>query len=353
MSWSNRKVVKNSPMHLAVRLAGAASTAIWALLVCASPQPAKAFTSQITMTVAGTAGGGIDLYARMLGRHMGRHIPGNPSIVVQDMPGAGGIRAAHFMAQRAPRDGSMLGMFPGGPLLEPLIGARNPGYDMSQFRWIGAISRDVSVCVAWAATPFKTIDDVKTTEMIVAGTGAASETDFFPIILNKVMGTRFKVVTGYLGSRETFLAIESGEAHGRCGLTYPSLKAARPDWLRDRKLNILLQLGLERSAELPDAPLASELISDPEDKQLVDMLVTSTAIGRPLAAPPETPADRIDVLRRAFDATMRDPAFLEEGRRIQAEISPTAGEEVQGIIARLYATPEAVVRRAKSLLPAK
>ena|SRR5882757_7494506 len=307
---------------------------------------------QVTLVVAGTAGGGIDLYARLLARHFGGHLPGNPMIVPQDMPGAGGIRAANFLAQVAPRNGSTVGMFPGGPLIEPLIGSRNPGYDMSEFRWIGAISRDVSVCISWGASKFKSIQDVKENEMIVAGTGAASDTDMFPVVLNALLKTRFKVVTGYSGSRESLLAIESGEAHGRCGLTYSSLKATKPDWIRDGKINILLQLGLAKSTELPDVPLASDLLNSEEDRRLVELLVTSTAIGRPLAAPPGTSPDRVAALRTAFDATMRDPAFLEEGRKLQAEISATSGQDVQLIVERMYKTPTAVITRLKSVLAA-
>ena len=323
-----------------------------ALIASAAPalaQQGEAMPKTINIYVAGTAGGGIDLYARMLGRHMGKYIPGNPTINVQDMPGAGGIRAANFIASAAPKDGSAMGTFPGGPLAEPLVGLRDPGYDMSQFQWIGAISRDVSLCISWKGGPFKTLDDARKQEMVVAGTGAGSETDSIPLILNDVLKTKFRVVTGYLGTKETFMAIESGEAHGRCGLTFSSLKASKPDWLRDDKINIMLQMGLEKSPELPNVPLASDILS-PEDKQVLELVTMGTAVGRPFAAPPGTPAARVEILRRAFDASMKDPALLEEGRAIQAEISPTPGEEVQKIIARLYATPKPVVARAKKLL---
>jgi tripartite-type tricarboxylate transporter receptor subunit TctC len=327
-----------------------AASALMLLAGSAPAQQGDAIPRSLTIYVAGTAGGGIDLYARMLGRHLGKHIPGNPTVNVQDMPGAGGIRAANFLAETAPKDASALATFPGGPLIEPLIGARNPGYDMSQFQWIGAISRDVSVCVSWAGGPFARIDDARKQEMIVAGTGAGSETDTIPVILNEVMGTKFRVITGYLGSKETFMAIENGETHGRCGLTYSSLKASKPDWLKDKRVNILMQMGLEKSPELPDVPLASDLIAKAEDRQLLDLLITGTSVGRPIAAPPGTPPARLAVLRRAFDETMKDPALLEEGRAMQAEISPTSGAEVQKIITRLYATPPAVVARAKRLL---
>src|SRR5215813_5777470 len=159
-------------------------------------------TRPVTIYVAGTAGGGIDLYARVVGRHLGRHIPGNPTVTGQVMPGAGGIRAANFLAQQAPKDGTAITTFASGPILEPLIGARDPGYDMSQFTWVGAVAKDIGLCMALGTTPFKTIDDVKKQQMVVAGTGAGSETDTWPIVLNEVLGTKFKLVTGYLGSQE-------------------------------------------------------------------------------------------------------------------------------------------------------
>ena len=338
---------------MSIRRSALTSCALACLAVAGHGRAADAqegLGKAVSIYVAGTAGGGIDLYARLLGRHLGRHIPGNPAVNVQDMPGAGGIRAANFLAETAPKDATALATFPGGPVLEPLIGARNPGYDMSQFQWIGAISRDVSLCMSWGESPFKTIDDVKAKEMVVAGTGAGSETDTFPVILNDVMKTKFRVVTGYLGSKETFMAIESGETHGRCGLTFSSLKASKPDWLQGKKINILMQIGLEKSPELPDVPLAADLIPKDEDKQLLNLLTAPTAIGRPFAAPPGSPPARVEMLRRAFDATMKDPQFLEDGRTMQAEISPTRGEDVQAIIGKLYATPKPVVERAKSLL---
>ena len=310
-------------------------------------QPAETMDRPLSIYVAGTAGGGIDLYARLVARHLGRHIPGAPTVTVQDMPGAGGIRAASFLATAAPRDGTAIATFAGGPVLEPLIGGRNPGYDMSQFTWIGAVTRDVGLCVSWGASPFKTIDDAKKQEMIVAGTGAGSETDTWPIILNDVLGTRFKVVTGYLGSQETILAIERGEAHGRCIFSLSALKTAKPDWLRDRKVNLLLQVGLTKSKELPDVPLLSDLLAKEEDRQMIALLVNPSAMARPFAAPPGLPPDRARLLRRAFDATMSDPEFLAEAAKIQADVAPTRGEEVQDIVGRIYATPRPVIERVK------
>src|SRR4051812_27418025 len=252
------------------------SAALVAALLAASPLPAYSqgtIDKPISIYVAGTAGGGIDLFGRVVGRHLGKHVPGNPAVNVQTMPGAGGIRAANFLAEQAPKDGTAMTTFAGGPILEPLIGARNPGYDMSKFTFLGAVTKDVQICIAWHQTAFKTIDDVKRQQMIVAGTGAGSETDTWPVILNDVIGTKFKLVTGYLGSQETFVAMERGEAHGRCGLSLSSLKTAKPDWLSEKKVNVLVQIALEKSKELADVPLVFDLVSKPDDRQMLTLLV--------------------------------------------------------------------------------
>jgi tripartite-type tricarboxylate transporter receptor subunit TctC len=304
----------------------------------------------MTIYVAGTAGGGIDLFARLLSRHLGRHIPGKPSVSVQVMPGAGGIRAASFLAEQAPRDGTAITTFASGPILEPLIGARHQNYDMSQFTWIGALTKDIGLCVSWGTTPFKTIDDVKTQQMVVAGTGAGSETDTWPVVLNEVLGTRFKLVTGYLGSQETILAMERGEAHGRCIFSYSALKIAKPDWLRDKKINVLALTALERSPEFPGVPAVVDLVTKPEDRQLLELMVGPAAMARPFAAPPGMPAGKAALLRRAFDATTADPEFRAEAAKMQADLAPSTGEDVQKLVARIYATPRPVIERLKKIL---
>jgi tripartite-type tricarboxylate transporter receptor subunit TctC len=322
------------------------------LAVACGWAPARAQSSDIidrpvTIYVAGTAGGGIDLYARLVGRHIGRHIPGNPTVTVQVMPGAGGIRAANFLAQQAPRDGTAMTAFAGGPILEPLIGARNPGYDMSQFTWVGAITKDFGLCVAWGTSPFKTIEDAKKQQMVVAGTGAGSDTDTWPVILNEVLGTKFKVVTGYLGTQETILAVERGEVHGRCVISYSALKSAKPDWLRDKKINVLVITALQKVQDFPDVPVVVDLVSKPEDRALLELMVGPGAMARPFAAPPGVPADRAALLRRAFDATMKDPEFLSEAAKLKTDVLPTTGEDVQKLVARMYATPRPVIERVK------
>jgi len=303
----------------------------------------------VTIYVAGTAGGGIDLYARLVARHLGRHIPGKPTVTLQLMPGAGGIRAANFLAEQAPRDGTAMTTFAGGPILEPLIGTRNPGYDMSQFTWVGAITKDIGLCIAWGASAFKTIDDARRQQMVVAGTGAGSETDTWPVVLNEVLGTRFKLVTGYLGSQETILAIERGEAHGRCVFSHSALKTAKPDWLREKKINVLVVTALEQSPEFPGVPAVVDLVSKPEDRQLLELMVGPGAMARPFAAPPGLPPGKAALIRRAFDATMADGDFRAEAARMQADVAHSTGEEVQKLVARIYATPRPVIERAKKL----
>jgi tripartite-type tricarboxylate transporter receptor subunit TctC len=331
----------------------ASTSACIAALLVGGAQPGKAqdtIDRPVTIYVAGTAGGGIDLFARMLSRHIGRHIPGKPSVTVQVMPGAGGIRAANYLAEQAPRDGTVMTTFANGPILEPLIGARHPGYDMSQFTWIGALTKDVGLCVAWGATPFKTIEDVRKQQMIVAGTGAGSETDTWPVVLNDVLGTKFKLVTGYLGSQETILAMERGEAHGRCIFSYSALKIAKPDWLRDKKINVLTVTALEKSPDFPGVPAVVDLVSKAEDRQLLELMVGPTAMARPFVAPPGLPPSKAALLRRAFDATMQDPEFRAEAAKVQADLAPSTGEEVQKLVARIYATPRPVIERIKKVL---
>jgi tripartite-type tricarboxylate transporter receptor subunit TctC len=328
-------------------VSAAACAAAIMLMGRASAQSPQTISGPVTIYVAGTAGGGIDLFGRLVGRHIGKHIPGHPAVTVEDMPGAGGIRAANFLARQAPHDGTAMTTFAGGPVLEPLIGARNPGYDMSQFTWIGALTKDVGLCLSWGPSPFKTIDDARNHVMVVAGTGAGSETDTWPVIINEVLGTKFKVVTGYLGTQETLLAVERGEANGRCILSLSALKTAKPDWLTEKKVNLLLQVGLTKSPELPGVPLLLDLVKNDDDRRMLRLLSAPTAMARPFAGPPSLDSATANLLRRAFDGMAADAEFLAEAKQMQADISPTSGEDVQKLVAEIYATPRPIVDRAK------
>jgi tripartite-type tricarboxylate transporter receptor subunit TctC len=335
-----------SPVCLWLWLVLISATALGEAIPAVAQSP-DVIDRPVTIYVAGTAGGGIDLYARMVSRHLGKHIPGRPVVLVQVMPGAGGIRAAKFLADQAPRDGTAMTTFANGPILEPLIGAHDPGYDMSKFTMIGSITKDIGLCMVLDTAPVKTIDDARKQQVIVAGTGAGSETDTWPIVLNEVLGTKFKLVTGYLGTQETIIAIERGEAHGRCVFSLSAIKTSKPEWMRDHRVNVLVQIGLEKSAEFPDAPLIFDLLTKQEDRQLIELMVGPGAMARPFVAPPGLPANKTALLRRAFDATMKDPEFLAEAAKIQADIQPSTGEDVQKLVTRLYATPKSVIDRVK------
>ena len=234
-------------------------------------EPAETFFKgkSVTLLIGGTAGGGLDTAARIFSRFAGRHIPGNPTVTPQLMPGAGGIRVIDFLASSAPKDGTTIAVVPSGPLVEPLVGGRKVTYKMQDFQALGAWAKDFSLCVAWHASGFKSLADAQSREMTVAGTGAAATPDTFPIVLNATLGTKFKVITGYLGTQETILAVERGETHGRCGWSWSSLKATKLDWVKDKKVHLFLQMGAEKSPLFPDVPYAPGLAKTPEDKQLM------------------------------------------------------------------------------------
>jgi tripartite-type tricarboxylate transporter receptor subunit TctC len=305
----------------------------------------------VTIAVGGTAGGGIDIGARMVARYIGNHLPGRPNVTPALMPGAGGVRLLEHLRQVAPKDGTYIGAFATGPIIEPLISTRPVAYKTSDFTAIGALEKDVSFCATWHASPIKTIQDAMKREATVAGTGAASSTDIFPLALNATLGTKFKLITGYVGTQETIIAIERGETDGRCGWGWSSLKSEKPDWVRDKKLNMLVQLSLTKHPEAMDVPLAIDLIPDEAGKQMMKVLVAPQDITRPYLAPPGMPADRVREVRAAFMATMKDEGYRAEFIKLMGdEPTPTSGEDMQKLLNEIYATPPAVIARLKEVL---
>lgn len=305
----------------------------------------------ITLLIGGTAGGGLDTAARIFSRHASKHIPGNPTITPQLMPGAGGIRVIDTIATAAPKDGTTIAVVPSGPLVEPLVGGRKIAYKMTDVVSLGAWAKDFSLCVAWHTSGFKTLADVQAKEMTVAGTGAAATPDTFPVVLNATLGTKFKVITGYLGTQETIMAVERGETHGRCGWSWSSLKATKLDWLNDKKIELLVQMGAEKSPLFPNVPFASDLAKTPEDKQLLALMFKPLALSNAFLAPPGLPPARIAELRKAYWDTLNDKELIEEATKIMREPpSPTNGEDMQKIMLEMYATPEPIVDRLKGIL---
>lgn len=324
-------------------------------LAIANPAVADDFYKgkTVTLLIGGTAGGGLDNVARMIARQLPKHL-GAQTVTPQLMPGAGGIRVLDYLHGSAPRDGTAFAGIPSGPLIEPLLASRKMAYSITDFTAVGATVKDVSLCVAWHASPFKTIEDARQQEMTVAGTGAASTTDTFPVALNATLGTRFKVITGYLGTKETALAIERGETHGRCGWSWSSLKGTQPDWLKDKKINILLQMGGEKSPDFPDVPFALDLAKSPEDRQMLRLMFAPLGLSTAFLAPPALPADRTAALRSAFLATLADKEIAAEAEKlIGGPPSPTSGEDMQKQLAEIYATPAPVVERLKKVFEPK
>ena len=301
----------------------------------------------ITIYIGYSPGGGYDAYARTVGRHIGKHIPGNPGTVAKNRPGAGSLKLANELYNTLPKDGTAIGTIGRGIPMEPLFGTKEAKFDPSKFNWLGSANNEVSVCVAWHTSPIKTLNDFLTKEMIVGGTGPGADTDTFPKVLNNVIGTKLKLVTGYPGGNNINLAIERGEVQGRCGWSWSSVKSTRAQWLRDKKINVLLQMSTAKHPELPDVPFVMDLAKTEKDRKVLKLVFARQAWGRPFVAPPGVPADRVKALQAAFMATMKDPKFLEDAKKQKLEIAPISGAEIGRLMVALYASPKDIVQAAK------
>ncbi|MGE0628766.1 MAG: Bug family tripartite tricarboxylate transporter substrate binding protein [Hyphomicrobiaceae bacterium] len=300
----------------------------------------------VNMLIGYSAGGGYDIYARTLARHMARHIPGNPTIVAQNMPGAGSQKAMVYLLDVAAKDGLTFGTFgrtlPLAPLLE---GAK---YDPSKLEWIGSITSDTSTCVAWHTAAVKTWDDLKTKELTVGGLGKGSDPEMFAKIVKNLFGLNVKLVSGYRGTNEVALAMERGEVEGMCGFSYSSLRASRNNWIVEKKVNILAQAALQKDPAIPaSVPLMIDLISDPKKKQALSMILAPQAMARPFAMPPGTPPSRVAAMRKAFMDTMKDEAFLAEAKKTKLDVNPMTGEAMADVLNKAFAMPPDIVAEAR------
>ena len=340
------------------RLAASLGTAVLltalapALVDSAHAQSVESFYRgrTVTIVVGYSVGGGYDVLARVLARHLGKHIPGNPSIVVQNMPGAGSLRAANYLYNAAPKDGTTLGIFARGMAMEPLIGTSGTTFDSRKFTWIGSGTNEVSVCATWQAAKVKTWQDGLAIPFTVAGEGSGSDPDIFSVMLRNVFGAKMRLVSGYPGGADMTLAIERGEVDGRCGWTWSSVKLQRPDWVAEHKLNILIQLATQPSPELPGVPLVFDLANTERQRRVLDLVLSRQEMGRPVVAPPGIPQDRKEALRSAFDATMADRDFVAEATTRALEINPVRGADLDRLLDRLYATPSAIVAETKAII---
>jgi tripartite-type tricarboxylate transporter receptor subunit TctC len=319
--------------------------------VGSAQNPAEFYKGKsLDLHIGYSAGGGYDVYARALARHMGRFIPGNPTVVPKNMPGAGSLVLANWLYNVAPKDGTAFGMIGRGTGFDPLLGSTKAQFDATKFNWLGSMNDEVSVCVAWHTTGITTLDQVKQRALTVGGSGPAADTDQFPKVLNATIGTKFKIVTGYPGGNDVDLAMERGEVMGRCGWSWSSVIATHQSWIDDKKINVLVQLSLKKHPDLPNVPLVMDFAKTEQQAQIFKLVFARQPMGRPFLAPPGIPTDRVAALRKAFMETLQDREFLAEAEKMKLEINPVSGDEVQRIVQDVYRTPKAVATAVADML---
>jgi tripartite-type tricarboxylate transporter receptor subunit TctC len=301
----------------------------------------------INVLIGVGVGGEYDLQARLVARHIGKHIPGNPNVVAQNMVGAGGINMANHLFNTVARDGTFIGMMGNNFVATQAVGAKSVKFDTGKFQWLGTIAPVVETMAVWHTTGVKTIDDLRKRETVAGASGRGAITYFYPTMMNAFLGTKFKVVTGYPGGNQINLAMERGEVEARNN-TWSSWKATRAAWLKDKKITVVVQAG-PRAKDL-DVPSVEELARTPEDRQIIELIVSGTQLGRPFATTPDVPADRLAALRDAFRATMKDPAFLKDAAQLNFEVNPVYGEAMQKTVERILGTPKPLAMRAKEFL---
>jgi tripartite-type tricarboxylate transporter receptor subunit TctC len=304
----------------------------------------------VDLYIGYSVGGAYDLYARVIARHLGKHIPGNPTIVPKNMEGAGSLRLANWLYNVGPKDGTAVATIGRGTAFDPLLGSKGAQFQADRFTWIGSANNEVSVCVAWKTSGISKLEDVLAKELIVGGTGQAADTDQFPRVLNGVLGTKFKIVTGYPGGNDVTLAMERGEVKGRCGWSWSSVVATHKRWIDDKSIIVLAQLSLDKHPDLPDVPLIMDFAKSEDQQRMFKLIFARQVMGRPYLAPPGVPADRAEALRKAFMETMQDPEFLAEAEKSQLEINPVAGTEVEKLVKDLYQTPKALADKAAEFI---
>ncbi len=318
--------------------------------------PAVAETSEdfykgkrLRMVIGYSAGGGYDAYARILARFIGKHIPGQPSVVAQNMPGAGSLLATNWLYNVAPRDGSVIAAINRGIPFEPLVGGQGIQFDPLQFGWVGSLGKEVNVTIAWHTSKTKNAQDLFTLGLVVGGTGSGADSAIYPALMNNLLGAKIKLIAGYPGGNDVNLALERGEVEGRPSPSWSSLRVARPDWVRDRKIIPIWQLSLSKHRDLADVPLAIDFAKTPQDRQIMEFFFARQEMSRPFLTAPDVAAERLNALRNAFMATARDPEFVEATKDQDVELDPISGAEIDALLKRVFATPREVIERATQL----
>jgi tripartite-type tricarboxylate transporter receptor subunit TctC len=304
----------------------------------------------ITLVVSTSPGGGYDALARAVAQFLGKHIPGNPSVVVENMPGAGGIVATSYIAHAAPRDGLTIGCVQNNTPFEPLFGTEQAKYDATKLTWLGTPSVETGLLIVWHTSPIQTYQDARTHVMTAGASGANSAPAFYARLLNQLLGLKIKIIPGFPGQNEAYLAMERGEVDSFGVTFWSSLTSTKQEWLRDKKIRILLQYGPEKETALPDVPYVPDLIKNKDDKAMFEAAYAPLAAGRPFLAPPDLPVDRAAALRAGMMATFKDPGFLAEAAKEQLEINkPISGAAMQAQIAHVYEMPQRIVARLQKV----
>ena len=324
--------------------------------VAATPAPTQdpvaAFYAgkTVRLIVGYSPGGGYDTYARTLAAHIGKQIPGNPTVIVENMAGAGSMKALNYLYSAAPKDGTVFGTFGRGLPEAELRGDEGAQFKSKELTWLGSMNEEVSVCVVRTDTGIKTLQDAMEKTVTVGATGPNDDTGFFPRILNALVGTKFELKTGYPGGSDVLLAVERGEVMGRCGWSWSSVVSTKQQWITDKYVTILTQMSLNKHPDIPkEVPLATEFVKNPDDKLLLEVIFARQAMGRPYAAPPGLPAERAKALQDAFEKTLKDPAFLEAAKKAKQEINPANAAAVKAIIDKIFSTPPALVAKLKEI----
>jgi tripartite-type tricarboxylate transporter receptor subunit TctC len=334
------------------RLAGA----LLLISATAQAQTAAEFyrNKTITIVVGSDVGGGYDLTARVLARHLGRHVAGTPSVIVQNKPGASSLVATNYVYELAPKDGTVIGAVQRPVPFQTLFGDTGVRFDVRKMQWLGSTTNELGVVAVWHTAPQMSADDLFRIETVVAGTGPATDPELFPRAMNSALGTKFRIVSGYRGQAQAALAMERGEVQGTGNWSFSDIESGHPDWIREKKIRILLQLGLAKgpSPDLAGVTLVLDIAKTEAERQVLEILMGMKALGRPYFVAPEVPKDRAEALREAFMATMRDPQFLDEAARTLGPTDPISGPDMQKIIANVYTLPPEVIAKAREAVRA-
>ena len=326
------------------------ATACAVLPSTATAQSAAGFYAgkSIELIIGYPPAGSNDIYGRIVAQHLGKYIPGKPSIVVRNMPGAGSLTAANHIYNRAPKDGTVLGVVSAGIPLQAKLGQPQARFEPGKFFWIGRIQSSSSVTMVWHTSKATTLDDARKREILLSATGAGSTGSLYPMVMNEVLKTRFKLIQGYKGTNEAMLAIERGEAEGH-STTWEAVKSVNMRWVKQGQIRILVQHGLHRADDLPNVPTSVELATSPDDRAVMRAIMGAAEIGKAYFTTPKVPADRVTALRRAFDAMLKDAAFAEDVKKVHGDLEPMTGEQMQELIGELDTFPQAVIDRVRVL----